>query len=398
MNKKNPLLITNVNIYAENELVENGSILIHGHKIIRILSSPVELQNIKDKLNCTIIDGEGLNAIPGFIDGHIHGANGADIMDATAESLDNIAQILPSEGTTSFLATTTSESVEKINGALRNIARYSKNKAGQAEIIGIHLEGPFIESKKAGAHVIDYVISPDLQQYKGWEEISGKLIKTVTMAPELDGKGVFIEYLVNNGVNVSSGHTLAGINDMKKAVQRGVNQVTHICNAMNFMQHRDVGVIGAAFLYYQLRAELIADGIHVSPEMIEILYRNIGSDRLMLITDSMRAKYLETGTYNVRGQEVTVTEDRAILSNGSLAGSVLKMVQGAKNMKEITGASMRDVIKMTAINAAKQMNIYDRKGSIKAEKDADILLVDDQLNIYYTFCRGKIAFKRVLAE
>ncbi|WP_077624752.1 N-acetylglucosamine-6-phosphate deacetylase [Sediminibacillus massiliensis] len=384
------LLITNVNIFTENEIIPNGCLLIKGEKIEKAFRQ--EEWEEAEATGLPVIDGKGLNAIPGFIDGHIHGANGADVMDATEEALDTMAEVLPKEGTTSFLATTITQSANNIHKALENVAEY-ENKPGYAEIVGVHLEGPFIEEKKAGAQPKQHILEPEVEQFTKWQRISGNNIRTVTMAPEKDKDGALIRYLAEHGVNVSAGHTEAGIEDMKQAVGYGVSQVTHICNAMTGLHHRDIGVVGAAFTLDDLKAELIADGIHVSPEMIDLIYRNIGSGRLMLITDALRAKCLKPGTYDLGGQQATVNEDRATLHDGTLAGSILKMCQGARNMLEMTEATIRDVIEMASVNPAKQIQLYDRKGSITAGKDADILLVDDELNIHYTICRGEIAFK-----
>jgi len=161
---------------------------------------------------------------------------------------------------------------------------------------------------------------------------------------------------------------------------------------MNGIHHRDIGAVGAAF-QLDLRAELIADGIHVAPEMMQLIYNNIGSDRLILITDAMRAKGLPAGDYELGGQPVKVNEDRAVLEDGTLAGSILKMSDGARRLFELEAVTLQDVVKMASINPAKQIGVYDRKGSITTGKDADILLVDDDLNIKYTICRGEIAME-----
>ncbi|SDK03671.1 N-acetylglucosamine-6-phosphate deacetylase [Sediminibacillus albus] len=385
------LLIKNVKVFAENDVLSSGYLLLDNGKIEEIgKTGDMDITKLDEDI--TIIDGAGLNAIPGFIDGHIHGANGADVMDATSEALDTMASILPYEGTTSFLATTITQSANNIHKALANIAEY-ENKQGYAEIIGVHLEGPFIEEDKAGAQPKEHILTPEVEQFEKWQRISGHRIKTVTMAPEKDEDGALIQYLASHGINVSAGHTAAGIEEMRKAVEYGVSQVTHICNAMSPIHHRDIGVVGAALTLKELRSELIADKIHVSPEMIDFIYENIGSERLILITDALRAKCLTPGKYDLGGQEATVTEDRATLSDGTLAGSILKMYKGAQNMLEITDATLRDVINMAAVNPARQVNVFDRKGSLAPGKDADILLVDDQVQIKYTFCRGVMAFK-----
>ncbi|MFD2044979.1 N-acetylglucosamine-6-phosphate deacetylase [Ornithinibacillus salinisoli] len=384
------LYIRNVNIYAEHEVITNGSILVENGKIKGIYHENEQPDRYPNRFK--IIDGSHFNVIPGFIDGHIHGANGADVMDATEKAIDLMATALPKEGTTSFLATTITQSPESIEKALKNIAVY-ENKPGQAEVVGIHLEGPFIEKSKKGAQPLEYIMKPDIDQFDRWQKLSGYAIKTITMAPEHDEDGAFIRHLYESGVNVSAGHTATDFAGMKQAVSHGVRQVTHLCNAMNGIHHRDIGVVGAAFTLEELRAELIADGIHVVPEMLQLIYNNMGSERLILITDAMRAKCLQAGDYELGGQPVTVTEDRAILEDGTLAGSILKLQHGAQRMLGLNNVSMEQVIEMASVNPAKQLNLYDDKGSISIGKDADLLLVDDQLNLSYTICRGVIAFE-----
>lgn len=381
------LYITNATIFTEMEGTCIGSLLIEDNKIAAVHK---EVETLSLPTDVKVVDGRGLNLIPGFIDGHIHGAAGADVMDATPEALNTMADVLPKEGTTSFLATTITQSPEKIGKAIMNVAKF-ESRQGQAELIGVHLEGPFIEKSKKGAQPIEYIMKPDIEQFNMWQQMSGNKIKTITLAPEHDEDGTFIKFLCESGVNVSAGHTGTDFEGIKKAISYGVRQVTHICNAMSGIHHRNIGVVGAAFQLKELRAELIADGIHVSPEMLELIYSNMGSERLILITDAMRAKCLHSGDYELGGQPVKVTEDRVVLEDGTLAGSILKMYQGAQQMLQLKDVSISSVIKMASENPAKQLNIFDRKGSIKEGKDADLLLVDDDMTIKYTICRGVIA-------
>ena len=390
MNRSTFIYIKNTTIHTEKEVINNGALLIKNKHIEAVYRQNQTPDHFPE--GAQIIDGTNMSVIPGFIDGHIHGAAGADVMDATEEALDTIAAVLPEEGTTSFLATTITQAPENLDKALINVANYN-NKPGQAEMIGVHLEGPFIEKNKAGAQPLAYIIEPDMGQFKKWQEMSGNQIKTITLAPEHDKDGNFIRLLHASGINVSAGHTDADFSEMEKAVSRGVRQVTHICNAMTGIHHRDIGVVGAALQLEQLRAEMIADGIHVSPEMMQLIYNNMGSERLILITDAMRAKCLQAGDYELGGQPVTVTEDRAVLENGTLAGSILKMHEGAQKMLHLKGVSLRNIIEMTSVNPAKQLGIFDKKASIAVGKDADVLLVDDELNLKYTICRGVVAFK-----
>src|SRR5690625_1308368 len=387
MNKH--ILIQGATIHTETKIIENGYLLITGEKIVEVSKQPILLAPNGEK---TIeIDGTGLHVIPGFIDGHIHGAYDADTMDGTEEALDTIAEILPKEGTTSFLATTMTQSTESIENALQNVAQY-KHKQGNAEMIGVHLEGPFINKAKKGAQLEKYIQKSSIAQMQRWQELASGKIKTITIAPECDRDNL-IPYLAKNGYNVSAGHSTATFGEIKQAVGTGVHQLTHLCNAMTGIHHRAVGALGAAFLLDELNAELIADEIHTTKEMLQIIYNNIGSDRLLLITDAIRAKALQDGTYELGGQPVFVSNHCATLKDGTLAGSILRMIDGAKNMLKLDGVTLNDVIKMASVNPAKQIQMFDRKGSITVGKDADILLVDAKLQLKYTVCRGVIAYE-----
>lgn len=376
----------NASILLECGEMPRGSILIKNGKISKIHLSK-EQGRIPEEAE--IIDAAGLIAVPGFIDGHIHGAAGKDIMDATEEAIDSIARFLPLEGTTSFLATTMTASKQKISKVLQNIGSY-ENKPGQAEMLGAHLEGPFLSKSKAGAQPQSNMIDPTIDWFQTWQRQSQKRIKVITLAPELDRAGNFIAYLKDQGVTVSAGHTNADFEAVKRAVDHGVHQLTHLCNAMNGLHHREIGAVGAAFLLDELKAELIADGFHVSPEMMKLIYRNMGSERLMLITDSMRAKGLPDGKYELGGQSVTVSGKQARLPDQTLAGSVLNMSDGVRRMIQLTGCTLHDIAQMTAVNPAKQIRVFDRKGSLTEGKDADILLIDKNYHIQLTFCRGII--------
>ncbi|HHU19782.1 MAG TPA: N-acetylglucosamine-6-phosphate deacetylase [Bacilli bacterium] len=383
------MLIINAKIYTEQEmmighlLIKNGKIEQIYHDLPNDFNEPIK-----------IIDANNLNLIPGFIDTHIHGANGADVMDATPEAIETMANYLVSEGTTSFLATTITQSTDKIERALTNLGQYQNIDTG-AEMIGIHLEGPFIEKSKAGAQPLEYIIKPDLDLFNRWQQLAKHKIKTVTIAPEHDRDYQFTSALRRASVNVSAGHTDVNFSGIKEAVNHGVNQVTHLCNAMSGIGHRDIGVVGGAFLLEKIKAEIIADGIHVDTNMLKLIYQNIGSERLILITDAMRAKGLEPGDYELGGQPVVVTEDRVLLSDGTLAGSILRMIDGAKQFFAMPSVSIHDIILMASINPAKQVGVFKQKGSIEVGKDADLLLVDDDFDLKLTLKKGEIVFRGV---
>src|SRR5690625_4388347 len=293
------MIIQGATIYTENEKIEKGNMLIENGKIKTITTDA-----ITQITEAKVIDGNGFNAIPGFIDGHIHGATGADTMDATVEALDTIARALPEEGTTSFLATTMTQSEANIDKALQNVANY-RHQPNHAELVGIHLEGPFIHKNKKGAQHEEHIIDADVALFKKWQQLANGLIKVVTLAPERDKEGL-VAYLSENNCIASAGHTNANFKEIENAVERGVCQLTHLCNAMNGIHHRDIGAVGAAIIIPELFVEVIADEIHLSPEMLQIVYQTIGSERILLITDAMRAKGLHDGTFELGGQRVDV--------------------------------------------------------------------------------------------
>ena|SRR5699024_1549242 len=381
------ILIENAKIFMENKTINNGYLLIDRGIIVNISEEQIDIGDAVKR-----IDGTDLSVLPGFIDAHIHGANGCDIMDATESALETIALHLPKEGTTSFVATTMTQSEAKINNALTTIGNYEK-KQTEATLLGVHVEGPFIHPEKSGAHQKEYIVPTNRELWNKWQQLAKGKLKTVTIAPECDETNL-ITYLSDLGINVSLGHSTVNFQEARAAVAKGVNQVTHLANAMTGIHHRDVGAVGAAFLLDELVVEVIADKVHLSFEMLEISYRQIGSNRMMLITDAMRAKGLQAGTYELGGQSVKVANEKAYLKDGTLAGSVQTMIENVKIMLGISGVTLRDIVKMTAENPAKQLNVFQEKGSIAIEKDADLVLLDSKTDVVYTICEGKIAYER----
>lgn len=380
------ILLRNVRICLPDKLV-TGYIGMRNGEIVEIGEGEPSQQYGKE------VDGLLQYALPGFIDGHIHGAAGADTMDATQESLHKMAAWLPNEGTTTFLATTITQEEEAIETALEQV-RLFVHQAGEAELIGVHLEGPFVNPVKAGAQPLAHIRQPDTELFRKWQKLSGNKIKVVTLAPECDEDYQLTQLLASEQIVASAGHTDSSFEQIKDAAEQGITQLTHLCNQMNGIHHRDVGAVGAAFLLPDLMSELIADGIHVAPEMLRLIYQNVGPDRLILITDSLRGKGLEDGTYDLGGQAVTVKDGKALLPDGTLAGSMLKMKDAVRNMTAFADVSVADIVKMTAENPAKQYGIYDRKGSLAIGKDADIVLLDDQLTLQATYCKGNLAYQK----
>jgi N-acetylglucosamine-6-phosphate deacetylase len=385
------LAIQNVILAAEDEILPHGYLIIEDDKILK-------LGNGEPDVSCDeVIDApSGSCLLPGMIDIHIHGGYGADFMDATPEALKTISEKLPSEGTTSFLATTITQEHSQIERALENGAKWmnSQRRCPGAEMLGIHLEGPFINKNRAGAQPENHIIPPDLDTFKKWQKIANDGIKIVTFAPEEDRSGEFVAYLNSNHIIPSIGHSDADYKQMRKAADAGATHVTHLFNGMRGFHHREPGVAGSALASDDLFAELITDGIHSHEAAIHLTYQAKGSSRIIMITDSMRGKGLSDGKYDLGGQMVEVKEDTALLSDGTLAGSILRMNEGAKLMRKITNCSLLDIARMTSANAAKQLRIYDRKGSLAAGKDADLVLLNSDGNVLKTFCKGIIAWER----
>ncbi|GAA1386574.1 N-acetylglucosamine-6-phosphate deacetylase [Peribacillus frigoritolerans] len=385
-------IINNLMVHSEKETYKNGYIKVVDGKIAEV--GPASQYKQDDDAKVITLSPD-YQVIPGAIDIHIHGASNSDAMDATHDALSIMAKTLPKEGTTSFLATTMTQSNQAIESALLNAGKYIENQTQEnAEIVGIHLEGPFISPARKGAQPEDYIVDPDVTLFKRWQKMAENQIKLVTLAPEQPNGLDLATHLRGTGVVASIGHSDATYDQIDEAIQAGTTHVTHLYNGMRGLHHREPGVLGAAYLRDELYVELIADGIHCRPEMIKLAYNQITSERMILITDSLRAKWLEKGTYDLGGQPVNVDETKATLSDGTLAGSILKMNDAIKNTMEYTGCSMTDIIKMTAENPAKQLRIFDRKGSIQVGKDADLVILNDRLDVEMTFCRGNLAFKK----
>ena len=333
--------------------------------------------------------------VPGRIDIHVHGADGADTMDATPDALRTIAAALPKEGTTSFLATTATRSTDAIEAALRNAGEFIANhqRPGFAEALGVDLEGPFVSAEKAGAQPTEHVIEPDSRLLERWRSISGDSISIVVLAPEIDWRVELVDSLRQAGVVASIGHSNATYDEAIESIDRGFSHVTHLFNGMSGFHHREPGIVGAALLRDEPTVELIADGVHVRPEAVRLAYRSIEADRLILITDSMRAKGFGPGTYDLDTGTVSVADGEVRLPDGTLAGSVLRMDRAIDNLVEYTGCSMREAIRMTSENPAKRIDVFDRKSSIRAGKDANLVVLDANRSVAATLCRGAVAYR-----
>jgi len=289
-------------------------------------------------------------------------------------------------------------SSEKIENALIAVRDYleenKKNETKGATILGIHLEGPFVSPQKTGAQRADQLLMPDIALLKRWQSIAGNSIKLVTLAPELSNSVSFIRYLKQQNIIASMGHSDATYAEAVKAITEGVSYATHVFNAMRSIHQREPGLVMAALLSTHVMTELIVDGVHLHPAIVDCILKLKGIDKMILVTDAMRAKCLGEGVYDLGGQSVKVTAGVATVSEGVLAGSTLKMPTAIQNMIRFTKCSLFDAVKMASENPAKTLGIFDKKGSIAVGKDADLVVLDQDYHVVMTVCGGQIVYRR----
>ncbi len=380
------VIISGPTIYSEQGIIENAELVVQGKKIHSIHTE--QKSDVEKKFSFP----STYHLVPGFIDVHVHGANGSDVMDGDFQALQTISQALAAEGTTAFLATTMTASPSEIGDVLQNVQHFMQDERQGARILGVHLEGPFLSPKKVGAQRADRILSPDINYIETWQKKSGNAIKLVTIAPELVNSLEFIRYLRANDIAVSIGHTDATYDETIAAIEAGCSHVTHLFNAMRGMHQREPGVVGAALLSEKVSTELIVDGVHLHPAMIKLALKMKGKQKIILVTDAMRAKCLPDGIYDLGGQSVAVKNNVASLPDGTLAGSTLKMSDAIRNMLRLTDCKLMDVIQFASENPARLLNIFQEKGSIAPGKDADLVVLDEKMNVVWVMREGEVVF------
>lgn len=366
-----------------------GKALLYNETIQEIIDEEkaLDLPQVTER-----VDARGGYIAPGFVDIHIHGYDGVDTMDGTVEDIQIIAKGIPANGVTSFLPTTMTMSREEITTALDCVrqAKEVQDTMIGADILGAHMEGPFLNVKFKGAQNKKYFQKPDAKYVKDNQDI----VRHITVAPEIEGADEFIgDISKNTDISLSMGHTAATFEQAMEAVQSGVNHVTHLFNAMTGLHHREPGVVGAA-LASDISCELICDNIHVHPGLFKMIHQVKGPDKLILVTDCMRAGGKEDGEYSLGGQKVFVKDNSARLEDGNLAGSVLKLNDALKNMIDYTGIPVEEAIKYVTINPASVINVQDAKGTLDSGKDADITVLDENMEVQITIGKGKVIYAK----
>ena len=369
-------VVINAKIYTGQEVVENGFIrYAETIKEIGLMAQYVSQENE------TVLDAAGKIVIPGMIDVHIHGGYDIDAMDANSDGLVTLGKEMLKEGVTTYFPTTMTQAPEAIEAAL-TAAKEAKEKGAHFEYI--HLEGPYVSKKRAGAQPLEHIVPANIEQFKQWQEASGNLIKLVTYAPEEEGALEFEQYLAETGVVGTMGHTDAIDAQLKN---RKITHATHLYNQMRGLHHREPGVVGHVLLNPDVMVEVITDGIHIHPDMVKLAYKLKGPKKVSVITDAKRAKGLEDGLYELGGQPVHVKDGSARLEDGTLAGSILKMDQAFRNVIEFTGCSIEDAVLMTSVNQAEEFGL-NNKGALAVGKDADFVVMNEDLHVYDTVRLG----------
>ncbi|MBQ1230416.1 MAG: N-acetylglucosamine-6-phosphate deacetylase [Clostridia bacterium] len=337
------------------------------------------------------IDAQGLYVSPGLVDLHIHGYLGADTCDADPEGLRRMARGIVQNGVTSFLPTTMTVSEEEIRASLdavRSVLEESRTWEG-AEILGVHAEGPFINPRKKGAQAQENIQVPNAD----FVLQNADVLRAITLAPEMDEGHACIRRLAKeSGILLSMGHTDATFEQAMDAVSDGIRHATHLFNAMSPMTHRAPGAAGAALLASGVSVELIADTFHVHPGLYSLVERLKGED-LILVTDCTRAGGMPDGEYTLGGQAIFLSGIECRLSDGTIAGSVLKLNEAVRNVREHTSLPLHTVVRMASLRPARAIGEDGRIGSLESGKDADILLADESFRVYRTIKKGRTVYQ-----
>jgi N-acetylglucosamine-6-phosphate deacetylase len=381
-------MIYNVRLYSESIGGDLGWISIEDKRIATIAPG-LPPQHLFAEMGKSI---DGLNGIllPGFIDLHVHGAMGFEVMDASVGGLHQMAQFFARHGVTGFLATTWTATTAAIHLALDAVKQTLGRVPGGASILGAHLEGPYLNSERCGAQDPQLIRRAEKGEALGF--LDSGVVRLLALAPEYPENLWLIDECVRRGITVSAGHTDAGLEAMQRAVDRGLSQVTHCFNGMKGFNHREPGTVGAALALPGIRCELIADNIHVHPAAQKILVDVKTPSGVVLITDAIRGAGLADGDYKIDSRVIQVRNGEARLASGSLAGSVLTMERALKNACHASGRPLSEVWIMSSLNAARAIGIADRKGSLAVGKDADLVLCDDEFQVIRTVIEGETVY------
>jgi len=382
MTDRTCLVISGGTVVTPHQVLADHSLVLEAGKVAGILPGLASQRDDAQR-----IDATGLWVVPGLIDLHVHGSLGHDVMDATPKALQGMAKFFAYHGVTSYLATTLAAPRDAIQAALANAARAPRSSEG-AQHLGVHLEGPYLNPKHAGAQPSTYVREPDRQEFEAWLKIGG--VRLITLAPELPGAIEMIDRGVAKGIEFAVGHSGASYEQVIEAADHGLRQSTHTFNGMLGLRHRTPGTVGAILTDDRIYAQAIADGIHLHPAVFKLLARVKGPGRTILITDAIRATGLADGEFDLGGQTISVRQGIARTASGSLAGSTLTLEVGLRNAMQFAGLALPQALPMVTSTPAEAMGLQGQKSSLALGADADVVLLDSDLEVRLTIIGGRV--------
>jgi len=389
VSKARLLAIDAASVFTPIRQFSPGRVLIEGAAIAEV-GSP---ESIAVPGGAERVVASHMLVTPGFIDPHIHGCGGVDVMDGIYESLNAVSRIVARHGTTSFLPTTVSSPPEVFGAAVEKLGALMSESFDGASPIGIHLEGPFINAARRGTHKASNVLAPDPALFKEWMRASGNSVRLMTIAPELEGAEALIDVAKDFGVTVAMGHSNATFDEASAAAARGVRYAVHTFNAMRGFSHRDPGIVGEVLADDRIFAEIIADGVHVDRAVIRTFARAKGKARVLLVTDAVSAADMPDGRYGLGSDTVDVVNGICRDSEGRLAGSTLTQEVALRNFIDWTDWALGEALFGLTLNPALALKL-ERKGALEPGADADLVIMDASFRIMKTFVAGKLVFDR----
>ncbi len=379
-------LITHARVISPGIDLEGASVLIDGKRIVSVLGeeAPAPAADL-------VLDARGQMLMPGFIDIHSHGAGGSDTCDASLDSIRRIAECKMKEGVTSWLPTTLTLGGGTLRDVCKAVAEYRADRAF-AKTPGIHLEGPYINPKCCGAQNPEFVRRADYGEVAALSEIAPVLL--VTLAPEMEGAAEFIAEATAAGITCSAGHSAASHADFERAKAAGLKHLTHFCNQMSALHHREIGLVGSGLLDGEIKIEIICDTIHLCRDMLELVFTAKPLEQMIMITDSLACSWMPDGPGQLGGLPITVKDGVARLTeSGNLAGSTLRYSHGLRNVHEITGIALSELVKATSWNQAQSLGLQGL-GRIAPGFTADLVLLDEGFDPLQVIIDGELAWER----
>lgn len=383
------MIIINGDVLIENNF-EKTDILIEDGLIKRI--ETVDLGKLEE--GHMVVDAKGKMVIPGFIDIHTHGANNIDVNHASVAELLALSDFYASRGVTSYLPTLLTDEHETMCAIVETINKAKKEQTTGSQILGVHMEGPFLNTTYKGAMPEHLIQQSSIDNLKEYEKASGDSIKYMTVSVENEGVEDLIKYATSKGIVISLGHTGGDYNSCMICITAGANSATHLFNAMQAIHQHEPSIIGVA-LESNIYTEIICDGFHLHPGIVRLVLKAKGMDRVIGVTDSIMAAGLKDGKYKLGVNDVVVKNgDASLASGGSRAGSTLTMDKAINNIMKFTGKSLQECAQLVSTNPATLLGINDKKGDIAVGKDADIVLLDEKYTVCRTIVRGQTMYER----